>query len=91
MSASQFCKKILRKRAIKVRNREILQYSVTKFIAINLSNIFLLISIKLPLTGAKSKTLTCYIENVETVKYCHKNFPLERGSFQAKAAACINT
>ena len=61
MSASQLCKKILRKRAIKVRNREILQYSLTKFIVINLSNIFLLICIKLPLTGAKSKTLTCYI------------------------------
>ena len=54
----------VQKRAINVTNREILQslhISLTKFIDINFSNVLSLICMKIPSTGATSKTLTCYI------------------------------
>ena len=45
----------------KARNTAVAIYFATKFIFINFSNYLLLICIKIPSTGAKSRTLTCYI------------------------------
>ena len=45
----------------------------------------------MPSTGAKSKTLIWYIQDVETVNFCHPDFHLEGGRFQAKTPAHIYT